>query len=50
MNIRTLAIEDQQPVRDESAEACAADPATDITPLPLESFKLVGGGGGVVVE
>jgi hypothetical protein len=23
---------------------------TEITPLPLETFKLIGGGGGVIVE
>jgi hypothetical protein len=49
MNIETLAIEDQQPLRIENTEACALDLATDITPLPPESFKLIGGGEGIVV-
>jgi hypothetical protein len=49
MNIENLAIENQQTLSGDQAENSTSQQTTEIRPLPLESFKLVGGGSSVVL-
>jgi hypothetical protein len=49
MNVETLAIEDQEPLSADQAEDASRQQTAEITPLALESFKLIGGGSGIVV-
>lgn len=49
MDIESLAIENQEILSSEEAEDSAPQQTAEITPLPLESFKLVGGGSSIVL-
>jgi len=44
MNLETLAIESDEMLATHQPEDCALGQTPEITPLALESFKLVGGG------
>lgn len=49
MNVELVAIENQEPLSTDQAEDPSRQQTAEITPLALESFKLVGGGTGIVV-
>jgi hypothetical protein len=49
MNIENLAIEKQQALSAERPEDRDPQQPADITPLPPETFQLIGGGSGIVV-
>jgi hypothetical protein len=49
VNVEPLAIEDQEPLCAEPCEDRSPQPTAEITLLAPESFKLVGGGSGIVV-
>ena len=49
VNVEPLAIEDQEPLSAEQTEDPSHQQTAEITPLPPESFKLIGGGSGIVV-
>ena len=49
MNTETRAIESEELTSTEQGELCTLQQTGDIEPLPLEAFKLVGGGGSIVV-
>jgi hypothetical protein len=50
MNLETLAIESDEMLTAQRGADSASEQALEITPLSLESFKLVGGGSSVVVD
>ena len=49
MTIESLVIESQEVPSSEQAENSAPQQAPGITPLPPESFKLVGGGSSIIL-
>ena len=49
MNVELVATEDQEPLFTEQAEDELRQQTAEITPLAVESLKLIGGGGGIVV-
>jgi hypothetical protein len=49
MNLDTLAFESQATITTNTDADCAADQASEITPMPMECFSLVGGGTGIVL-
>ena len=49
MNVETLAIEDQELLSSDKPDDLARRQTAEITPLPPESFSLVGGGSSIVV-
>jgi hypothetical protein len=49
MNFKTLAIETRELPSTEETENLTCQETAEIAPLPLESFRLVGGGEGIVV-
>ena len=49
MNLETLAIESDEMLATRQSEDCTSEQTPEITPLALESFKLVGGGAGIVL-
>ena len=49
MNIESLVIETQEVPSSEQAENSASQQTPGITPLPPESYKLVGGGSSIIL-
>lgn len=49
MNLDTIAFENQSTITTDTDAACAADQVTEITPMSIECFRLVGGGTGIVL-
>jgi hypothetical protein len=49
MNLDTHAFESHTTVTTNQHETGAADEASEITPMSIESFGLVGGGSGIVL-
>ena len=49
MNVESLAIENEEIPSSEHEKDSAAQQAAGITPLPPESFKLVGGGSSIIL-
>jgi hypothetical protein len=50
MNVEHLATESQQTFKPQPCTDSAAEPNSEITTLPFETFSLIGGGGGVVLD
>jgi hypothetical protein len=48
MNLDKLAVENQAATTT-NQDAAGADQASEITPMALESYRLVGGGSGIVL-
>jgi hypothetical protein len=48
MNLDTIAFETQSTITT-NTDAGATEQLSDITPMPLECFNLVGGGSGIVL-
>ncbi len=49
MNVETLAIKDQELLSRDEADDLTRQQTAEITPLAPESYRLVGGGDGIVV-
>jgi hypothetical protein len=49
MNLETLAIESQELATTHQAADCALEQDSEITPIAMECFKLVGGGSSIVL-
>jgi hypothetical protein len=49
MNIESLAIETQEVPSSEQVDNSAPQQTPGITPLPPESYKLIGGGGSIIL-
>ena len=49
MDVQAFAIESPETLSGEKPETLTPQQSADITPLPLDSFRLVGGGDGVIV-
>ena len=49
MNLETLAIESEELLTTHQAADFASEQAAEITPLPMESFKLIGGGSSIIL-
>jgi len=50
MNIENLAIQDLETLNTQPCADPVADPTPEITPLPLDSFRFIGGGTGSVLD
>ena len=49
MDVGKLAIESPETLSGEKPKTLTPQQSAEITPLPLDSFKLIGGGTGIVV-
>lgn len=49
MDADNLAIESPETLSGEKPKTLTPQQSAEITPLPLDSFKLIGGGNGIVV-